>query len=69
MKHKVIAIFIAVTSLTASAASAQSSKGFKNGKLVGNVISRPSQMNFMGYRMTREWFAPAISYNNGIHYA
>jgi hypothetical protein len=48
MKHKVIALFIAATSLTASAASAQSCKGFQNWKLVGNVISRPSQMNFTG---------------------
>jgi len=45
------------------------SKDLKNWKQVGNVISRPSQMNFMGHRMTRGLFAPAISYNNGLYYA
>jgi xylan 1,4-beta-xylosidase len=35
---------------------------------VGNVISRPSQMNFLGHRMTRGLFAPSISYNNGVYY-
>jgi len=44
------------------------SKDLKNWKQVGNVISRPSQMNFMGHRMTRGLFAPAISYNNGLYY-
>jgi xylan 1,4-beta-xylosidase len=44
------------------------SKDLKNWKQIGNVISRPSQMNFMGHRMTRGLFAPAISYNNGLYY-
>lgn len=44
------------------------SKDLKNWKQIGNVISRPSQMNFMGHRMTRGLFAPAISYNKGLYY-
>src|SRR5687768_8234223 len=44
------------------------SKDLKNWKQVGNVISRPSQMNFMGHRMTRGLFAPAIDYHNGLFY-
>lgn len=44
------------------------SKDLKNWKQIGNVISRPSQMNFMGHRMTRGLFAPSISYNNGLFY-
>ena len=44
------------------------SKDLKNWNQVGNVISRPSQMNFMGHRMTRGLFAPSISYNNGLYY-
>jgi xylan 1,4-beta-xylosidase len=44
------------------------SKDLKNWKQIGNVISRPSQMNFMGHRMTRGLFAPAIDYNNGTYY-
>lgn len=44
------------------------SKDLKNWKQIGNVINRPSQMNFMGHRMTRGLFAPAIDYHNGIYY-
>ena len=44
------------------------SKDLKNWKQIGNVISRPSQMNFMGERMTRGLFAPAIEYHNGVYY-
>ena len=44
------------------------SKDLKNWKQIGNVISRPSQMNFMGHRMTRGLFAPAIDHHNGIYY-
>jgi alpha-N-arabinofuranosidase len=44
------------------------SKDLKNWKQVGNVISRPSQMNFMGHRMTRGLFAPSISYKDGVYY-
>ncbi|SKC64497.1 alpha-N-arabinofuranosidase [Ohtaekwangia koreensis] len=44
------------------------SNDLKNWKQVGNVINRPSQMNFMGHRMTRGLFAPAIEHHNGIYY-
>ncbi|MBC6608735.1 glycoside hydrolase family 43 protein [Hymenobacter sp. BT188] len=44
------------------------SKDLKNWKQIGNVISRPSQMNFMGDRMTRGLFAPAIEHHNGTFY-
>lgn len=44
------------------------SKDLKNWKQIGSVIHRPSQMDFMGERMTRGLFAPAISYHNGIYY-
>jgi xylan 1,4-beta-xylosidase len=44
------------------------SKDLKNWKQIGNVIDRISQLDFMGERMTRGLFAPAISYNNGTYY-
>ncbi|MBO3270936.1 glycoside hydrolase family 43 protein [Hymenobacter defluvii] len=44
------------------------SQDLKNWKQVGNVIDRPSQMTFMGDRMTRGLFAPAIEYHNGTFY-
>jgi alpha-N-arabinofuranosidase len=44
------------------------SKDLKNWKQIGNVIDRTSQMDFMGERMTRGLFAPAISYYNGTYY-
>jgi alpha-N-arabinofuranosidase len=44
------------------------SKDLKNWKQIGNVISRPSQMNFLGHRMTRGLFAPAIDYHDGTYY-
>ncbi|UOQ71579.1 glycoside hydrolase family 43 protein [Hymenobacter cellulosilyticus] len=44
------------------------SRDLKNWKQVGNVISRPSQMNFLGDRMTRGLFAPAIEFHNGTYY-
>lgn len=44
------------------------SKDLKNWKQIGSVISRTSQMTFMGQRITRGLFAPAISYHNGIYY-
>lgn len=44
------------------------SKDLKNWKQIGNVISRPSQMNFLGDRMTRGLFAPAIEHHNGTYY-
>ncbi|MCE6992941.1 glycoside hydrolase family 43 protein [Dyadobacter sp. CY323] len=44
------------------------SKDLKNWKQIGNVIHRPSQMDFMGEKLTRGLFAPAISYHNGTYY-
>ncbi|WP_367949215.1 family 43 glycosylhydrolase [Hymenobacter sp. BRD128] len=44
------------------------SRDLKNWQQVGNVISRPSQMNFLGDRMTRGLFAPAIAYHKGTYY-
>ena len=44
------------------------SKDLKNWKQIGNVISRTSQMDFMGERVTRGLFAPAISYHKGKFY-
>ncbi|MFD2935140.1 glycoside hydrolase family 43 protein [Spirosoma flavum] len=44
------------------------SKDLKNWKQIGNVISRPEQMDFMGERLTRGLFAPSISYYKGIFY-
>nr|GFA99338.1 xylan 1,4-beta-xylosidase [Tanacetum cinerariifolium] len=43
-------------------------RDLKNWEQVGNVIDRPSQMNFVGDRMTRGLFAPAIDYHNGTYY-
>ncbi|WP_409932542.1 glycoside hydrolase family 43 protein [Xanthocytophaga flavus] len=44
------------------------SQDLKNWKQIGNVIDRPSQMDFMGERLTRGLFAPAISYYKGTYY-
>ena len=44
------------------------SKDLKNWKQIGNVIDRPSQLDFMGERMTRGLFAPAINYYKGVFY-
>ncbi|MGI4834303.1 MAG: glycoside hydrolase family 43 protein [Janthinobacterium lividum] len=44
------------------------SRDLKNWQQVGNVISRPSQLNFLGDRMTRGLFAPAIEHHNGTFY-
>jgi xylan 1,4-beta-xylosidase len=44
------------------------SKDLKNWKQIGNVIDRPSQMDFMGDRATRGLFAPAINYHKGLFY-
>ena len=41
------------------------SKDLKNWKQIGNVISRTSQMDFLGEHMTRGLFAPGISYYKG----
>jgi len=44
------------------------SRDLKNWKQIGNVINRPSQMEFMGERMTRGLFAPAITHYKGTYY-
>jgi xylan 1,4-beta-xylosidase len=44
------------------------SRDLKNWKQIGNVIDRATQMNFMGEKLTRGLFAPAISYHNGTYY-
>ncbi|WP_031529971.1 glycoside hydrolase family 43 protein [Dyadobacter crusticola] len=44
------------------------SQDLKNWKQIGNVIDRPAQMDFMGEKLTRGLFAPAISYHNGTFY-
>jgi xylan 1,4-beta-xylosidase len=44
------------------------SKDLKNWKQIGNVIDRPSQMDFMGEKLTRGLFAPAISHHKGTFY-
>lgn len=44
------------------------SQDLKNWKQIGNVIDRPTQMDFMGERMSRGLFAPAISYYKGTYY-
>jgi xylan 1,4-beta-xylosidase len=44
------------------------SQDLKNWKQIGNVIHRPTQMNFMGHRMTRGLFAPTIDYHDGTFY-
>lgn len=44
------------------------SKDLKNWKQISSVIERPSQMDFMGERVSRGLFAPAISHHNGTFY-
>ncbi|WP_374756148.1 glycoside hydrolase family 43 protein [Larkinella rosea] len=44
------------------------SQDLKNWKQIGNVIDRPTQMDFMGERLTRGLFAPAISFYKGTYY-
>lgn len=44
------------------------SRDLKSWKQIGNVIDRPQQMDFMGERMTRGLFAPAISFYKGTYY-
>ena len=44
------------------------SKDLKNWKQIGNVIDRPSQLDFMGERLTRGLFAPSIQYYKGLFY-
>ncbi|WP_460670844.1 glycoside hydrolase family 43 protein [Larkinella ripae] len=44
------------------------SRDLKNWKQIGNVIDRPSQMDFLGEPLTRGLFAPAISYYKGTYY-
>ncbi|WP_345954339.1 glycoside hydrolase family 43 protein [Mucilaginibacter sp. PAMB04168] len=44
------------------------SKDLKNWKQIGNAVERPTQMNFMGDRVTRGLFAPAINHYKGRFY-
>lgn len=44
------------------------SRDLKNWKQIGHVIDRPGQMDFLGERMTRGLFAPAISFYKGLYY-
>jgi len=44
------------------------SKDLKNWKQIGNVIERPSQMNFLGDQTSRGLFAPSINYWKGTYY-
>ncbi|MNK00550.1 Beta-xylosidase [compost metagenome] len=44
------------------------SKDLKNWKQIGNVIDRPTQMNFMGDGVSRGLFAPSIIHHKGIYY-
>ena len=44
------------------------SKDLKNWKQIGNVIERPSQMNFLGDGVSRGLFAPSINFHNGTYY-
>jgi xylan 1,4-beta-xylosidase len=44
------------------------SKDLNNWKQIGNVIDRPSQIDFMGEQLSRGLFAPAINYHKGIFY-
>lgn len=44
------------------------STDLKNWNQIGNVINRPTQMNFLGARVTRGLFAPAINYHRGTFY-
>lgn len=44
------------------------SKDLKNWKQIGNVIDRPTQMNFMGDGVSRGLFAPSIIHHEGIYY-
>lgn len=44
------------------------SKDLKNWKQIGSVITRPSQMDFMGERVSRGLFAPAINYHKSLFY-
>jgi len=44
------------------------SRDLKNWKQIGNVIDRPSQMNFMGDGLSRGLFAPSINFYKGTYY-
>jgi xylan 1,4-beta-xylosidase len=44
------------------------SKDLKNWKQIGNVINRPTQMNFLGDGTSRGLFAPSIYFNKGTYY-
>jgi len=44
------------------------SRDLVNWTQIGNVIDRPSQMDFSGKRITRSLFAPTIKHHNGVFY-
>jgi hypothetical protein len=44
------------------------SRDLVNWTQIGNVIDRPSQMDFNGKRITRSLFAPTIKYHDGVFY-
>ena len=44
------------------------SRDLVNWTQIGNVIDRPSQMDFTGQPATRSLFAPTIEYHNGVFY-
>lgn len=44
------------------------SKDLKNWKQIGNVVDRPTQMNFLGDGVSRGLFAPSIIHYEGTYY-
>jgi alpha-N-arabinofuranosidase len=44
------------------------SRDLVNWKLLGHVMSRPEQMDLIGFGVSRGIFAPSISWHNGIFY-
>jgi xylan 1,4-beta-xylosidase len=44
------------------------SKDLKNWRQIGNIINRPSQMDFLGETVSRGLFAPTITFHNGLFY-
>jgi len=44
------------------------SRDLVNWEQIGNVIDRPSQLDFSGKRATRSLFAPTITYHDGVFY-
>jgi alpha-N-arabinofuranosidase len=44
------------------------SRDLVNWTQIGNVIDRPTQLDFIGQRVTRGLFAPTIQFHNGVFY-